>query len=276
MQVTRLWWHDSLNGFHVTWLIHMFDKTHSHVGRDWWILRCRHCCCTCGSTDLYVGHDSYICVMWLIHACDLTDGSFDTATTAACVTRHIHRRDTTLPYVWRDWFIYVTWLKDLSEWQLLHEWSISFICGTRSLPHVWRDSFICGSWLINIGFKTRLYVVRDSFLPEMWLMRLSRWLLLLHVGRYPFHMWDSIYWYVERDSFICVTWLIHTCHMTHSWVGRGSFIRVIWLIHTGVMTHSYRGRDSFIQGTWLIHTGVMTHSYRGHDSFIQGTWLVYT
>jgi len=46
----------------------------------------------------------------------------------------------------------------------------------------------------------------------------------------PSHVWN--------DSFICVTWLIHICDMTHSYV---------WL------THSYVWRDSFIRVTWLIH-----------------------
>jgi len=59
--------------------------------------------------------------------------------------------------------------------------------------------------------------------------------------------------YVCRDSFICVTWLIHTCVVTHSYVWHDSFVRVSWLIHVCDMTLSYVCRDSFICVTWLIH-----------------------
>jgi len=60
-------------------------------------------------------------------------------------------------------------------------------------------------------------------------------------------------------SFICVTWLIHMCDMTHSYVWH--------VIHDNVihdMTHSYVWHDSFICVTWLIHMCDMTHSYVWH------------
>ena len=96
---------------------------------------------------------------------------------------------------------------------------------------------------------------------------------------------------------MCVTWLIHTCDMTHSCVSCDFFIRVTWLIHMWDKTHSYVWHDSFICVTWLIctyetiqtHVGAvhkfnicvavcccrsipyihdMTHSYVSHDFFI--------
>jgi len=56
---------------YVTWLIHIWDMTHSYVGHDSFI---------CGTwlihmwdmTHSYVGHDSFICETWLIHMCDMT------------------------------------------------------------------------------------------------------------------------------------------------------------------------------------------------------------
>ena len=39
--------------------------------------------------------------------------------------------------------------------------------------------------------------------------------------------------------FIRVTWLIHICDMTHSYVWHDSFICVTWLIHVCDVTHSY-------------------------------------
>jgi len=69
-------------------------------------------------------------------------------------------------------------------------------------------------------------------------------------------------------SCIRVTWLIHTCDMTHSYVWHDSFIRVTWLIRTCDMTHSYVWHDSFVHVTWLIRTCDMTYSHVWHDLFI--------
>ena len=83
---------------------------------------------------------------------------------------------------------------------------------------------------------------------------------------------DIIHSCVSHDSFICVTWLIHPCDMTHS---HDSFICVTWLIHMCDMTHSYAWHDSFICVTWLIHMRDMTHSYAWHDSFICVPWHIH-
>jgi len=61
------------------------------------------------------------------------------------------------------------------------------------------------------------------------------------------------------DSFIHVTWLIHTCDLTHSYMWLDSFIHVTWLIHTCDFTHSYMWLDSFIHVTWLIYISAVTH-----------------
>jgi len=53
-----------------------------------------------------------------------------------------------------------------------------------------------------------------------------------------------------RDAFIYVTWPIHMCHMTPSYVWHDSFICD--------MTHSYMWHDSLIYVTWLIHMCHMT------------------
>jgi len=71
----------------------------------------------------------------------------------------------------------------------------------------------------------------------------------------PYVTWLILMWH---DTFVCVTWLIHMCDMTHSYGWRGSFICVPWRIHTRDMTHSYVCHDAFIRVTWLIH---MTQSY---------------
>jgi len=43
---------------------------------------------------------------------------------------------------------------------------------------------------------------------------------------------------VWHDVFMCVTWLIYTCDMIHSYVWRDPFVRVTLLMHICDMTHS--------------------------------------
>ena len=77
--------------------------------------------------------------------------------------------------------------------------------------------------------------------------------------------------YVWHDSFICVTWLIQMCDMTHSYVWRDSLIRVTWL--------PWYVTWSLICVTCHIPTCDMTHWYVWHVSFIRVTlrmtWLIY-
>ena len=92
-------------------------------------------------------------------------------------------------------------------------------------------------------------------------------------------MCDMTHSHVWRDSFVCVTWLIHMCDMTHPDLCHDLFMCdmphscVTWLIHMCDMTHSHVWHDSSIRLAWLIHkcdmthhTCDITHSYVWHDS----------
>jgi len=87
---------------------------------------------------------------------------------------------------------------------------------------------------------------------------------------------------VWHDSFICVTWLIHTCDMTHSYVWHDSSICVTWLIHMCDVTPSQVWHDSFVCVAWCGHDCLcdMTHSHVWCDlftcvTFIFVTWLLH-
>ena len=121
----------------------------------------------------------------------------------------------------------------------------SFTCGTWRVP-VWHDSF--AEW-------------QESFVC---LISLSE--------------------YVRHDAFICVTWLISMCDMTHLYVTREVPLRQrlhvasrcyscidMTLLHTCNMTHPYVRHASFICATWHIHMCDMTHLYVRHDSSICDT-----
>jgi len=77
-----------------------------------------------------------------------------------------------------------------------------------------------------------------------WLQLDLLWLLARERAQHAAHMW--------HNSFTCVTWLIHTCDMTHSHMWHDSFTHVTWLVRTCDITHSHRWHDSFTHMTWLI------------------------
>ena len=114
----------------------------------------------------------------------------------------------------------------------------------------------------------------------------------------------SYIWHVRHGLFVYVTWRIHACATTHSYMRHDSFILVTWLVGICDITHSYTWHDSLICVTWHIHIYVrlldkrcygsnvgvysserafsltwlmdicdMTHSYTRHDSFIHVIWL---
>jgi len=77
-----------------------------------------------------------------------------------------------------------------------------------------------------------------------------------------------LYQSLIRDSFMCVTWLIHLCDMTHSYVRYDSFVCVAWPIHLCVVTHLIVCHDSFICEPLLIHMYGMAHAYLERDFFM--------
>jgi len=102
------------------------------------------------------------------------------------------------------------------------------------------DSFIYAPWLTCA--KTRVCMCNVN-LPCPVLRRMTRS-------------------YICHESFICVTWLIHSCAMTRS--------SAPWLFHTlcicssalfGPVTHV-----SFTCVPWLIDICAMTHSYMHYES----------
>jgi len=90
---------------------------------------------------------------------------------------------------------------------------------------------------------------------------------------------DMTHLHVRHDLFICATWLIYMCDMTHLCVQHISSIRAICLttclIHICNMPHSYMQHASFIYATCLIHICDMNHLYVRHASFIYATNLIH-
>jgi len=189
----------------------------------------------CDMTHSYVWHDSFICVTWLNHMCD------------------IHMCDTTHSYVWHDSFICA--------------WLIHMCDMTRSRvrhSYVWHDSFICVTWLIHMCDMTHSHVWHDSLI---WHEHTSpHWADHQLCDTTPFIgvTWLNLMCDMTQTGTTiieyttnCVTWRIHMC----TWLTRECDI------HTCEMTHSYMWHDSLMCATWL-HSCVWRDSFTcatGHD-----------
>ena len=124
-------------------------------------------------------------------------------------------------------------------------------------PYTWHDSFIhletperCGSTLHV--YMTLLIRIRDMTNSYAW----------------------QTYLYTSHDSFIHVTWLIHSRDMTHSYIWHDSFVNVTWLVldsNTRLLVEQSswkKKNDSSKFLKWLIHIRLMSHSYTWHKSFL--------
>jgi len=151
----------------------------------------------------------------------------------------------------------------------------SFIC---LLCHIWwshvsytscdtYDSFICDTY--------------DSFIcPRIRFLHVSHMMYMRHT---VFTCWRRLsFFYKKRNAsgfvgqgwqepFLCVTWLIPVCDMTHSCVWHDAFMCVTWCIHVCDMTHSCVWHDAFMCVTWLIHVCDMMHSCLSYDSRMKDT-----
>jgi len=126
-----------------------------------------------------------------------------------------------------------------------------------------------------VRLEASIHVWHDSFICATWIVHTCvAWFI---------HMCDMNHSYVWHELFICVPWLIHTWDVTRTYALHDPFTRVTWLIHMCAMTHSYVWRDLFICVTRLIHMCDMAHQKVCHDAFMRValdaftfvTWLMY-
>jgi len=100
-------------------------------------------------THSHAWHDPFICVTWVIHACDIIQ-SHAVHDWFICVTWHICICDMTHLYAWHDSLTYVTRL-------------IYMQYTTHS--HAWHDSFQCVTWLIHMCDMTYSGVTHTPATP---------------------------------------------------------------------------------------------------------------
>jgi len=130
------------------------DMTHSHAWQ-WLILMCVPC------RPLTCDHDSFTCVLWLIHTCAVTHSQGRDAE---------HSGGMTHSYVCHDSFTCVPWLIRMCA--RTHSHVCSFTCvswlihrgGTPNIVEVEKDMthLDVWPWLILMCAMTRSHVCRDS------------------------------------------------------------------------------------------------------------------
>jgi len=137
---------------------------------------------------LYVWHDSFICVTWLIHVRDNATSRVMLCERTHAYVLHNSLRSMTcfLQYVWHDWFM----------------------CAVTDL-YEWHDLFTCVTLLFRTCGITRLYAWHDSVICVMW--PVTYW--------YVWHAWFiCVTWH-----HLYLLYFTHVWHMLHSYVWRWLF-----------------------------------------------------
>jgi len=136
----------------------------------------------------------------------------------------------------REWVMSHIWMRHvahMNETQHTYEW------GTL---HIWMR--ICSAFLIHSSGS--------------WMCMCD---MLLYMCAMMLYICDLLIYRKRWHDSGCVTWLIHVCYTTYSYVWRDVCICVTWLIRIGNVTYSYVWRVSCICVILLFHFCVVTCSY---------------
>jgi len=131
--------------------------------------------------------------------------------------------------------------------------------------YMWRDVFICDAMCLYVS-NTSVYLHTNnrttfaSFYNQYGLcICVTRHICMC--GMTP----PCVCRAPRQISFMTVTWLIHTCDMSHLCVWHDSCICVTWRIWMSDMSLSYARHDSGAPATRPIQQSNMTHTYVWHD-----------
>jgi len=165
-------------------------------------------------TDLYMGHDSFIYMMWMIYMCDMTPPTQVIrrwlAATHCNTLQHTAIHCNTLQRT----ATHCNTLQHTAT-QVIRRWLAATHCNT--LQHTATHCNTLQHTATHCNTLQRRWFDVDSlyfYSQPPWTCDMTR-----------SHLW--------HDSFPCVTWIILTCDLTHSYMGTWlNFIRVTWLSNT--------------------------------------------
>ena len=194
-----------------------------------------------------------------------------------CIHARINICDTLYSYSRVTWLIHscVEWRDTLYP---PHAPVLTFLCVRLFISiHVWHDS--CTHMLNEETYVTplhpcsRSYTWDSLFVVHVWhdsSIHMFNGETQLHPCTHAhIHMCDTL-----CDSFMCVTWLIHVCDMTHSYVWHDSFICVTWLIHMRDTLCSF----SCVTWLWVSHVTygwVMSHINESCHTYVRHSVFVF-
>jgi len=139
-----------------------------------YIYVCVHVC-VCVTPLFYMWHDSFACVTWLVHMCDMT-------------------WDMTHSHVWHGSFTCVAWLIHMCD-----------------IPHSYErhDLLMCVAWLVHMCDMTYSYVWHDSFIGVTWLIhmcdmthRCYTWVTPVYTSLKEIYIYTYIHIYIPLRDWL--------------------------------------------------------------------------
>ena len=150
-------------------------------------------------TFMCVWHDAFIRVTWRIHMCDIKHS-----------------------IIWHETFVNVTWPIHVSWWHIhtchmthSHTRRDSFICDDTTHLYAWHDSFARVTWLMHMCDMIHSYVWHDCAMTYHMSPKSQHDQLTCPTHIYIYDMTHSN---GCHDVITCVTWHMHMCDVTHSYV----------------------------------------------------------
>jgi len=163
------------------------------------------------------GHDSSIPEKWLIHMCDVRH-SLVRCEVFICVSHiwvsthashvFIHMSHICVMCICIIYVIYTYHLCMCDTWAT---WLIHMCDMTHC--YVWHDAWICVTWLIDMCVMTHSCMWHDSLIRVTWLVRVCDTAYVYVVRGWFVRAMTHLY--VWRGSFVCVTCLHASRHVTH-------------------------------------------------------------
>jgi len=219
---------------------------------------------TCDLVLLYLCHDSFICVPWLIHVCAVTqvlaqcDEVEALFRKAICICAMTHSR------VCHDHHAYTQIHAHTYTYIHTHANTWVCVCAMTQVPVQIDEADALFCMVIHVCSMTSPDMCSGSFTRMPWLTH-TRTHIHTHTHtvlaqydeadalfRKASHMWTMTHLHLWHD-LICAPWVIHMCAMTQ-------------------MLHSDEA-DALFRKT--IHTCAMTHLYVCHAACICVPWLRY-